>query len=112
MDSSQEKPNNVEDSANTKFTNSDEMVDEKQRETLDLDNEDSANTKFTNSDEMVDEKQRETLDLDNEQRSESTKEDGKMRTETPQKDDDLLRVQLTTDHLNGHHEQMQEIKLY
>ncbi|KAL5662317.1 hypothetical protein ACJX0J_029442, partial [Zea mays] len=83
-DKNKEKPNNVEDSANTKFTNSDEMVDEKQME---------------------------TLDLDNEQRAESTKEDGKMRAETPQKDDDLVRVQLTTDHLNGHHEQMQEIKL-
>ena len=58
-----------------------------------------------------DEKQRETLDLDNEQRAESPKEDGKMRTETPEKDNDLPGVQLATDDLNGHHEQMQEIKL-
>jgi len=58
-----------------------------------------------------DEKQGETLDLDNEQRAESPKEDGKMRAETPEKDNDLPGVQLAMDNLNGHHEQMQEIKL-
>jgi len=74
--------------------------------------DDSANTKFTNNDEMVETSNRdETLDLDNEQRAESPKEAGKMRPETPEKDNDLPGVQLATDNLNGHHEQMQEIKL-
>ncbi|XP_066361897.1 uncharacterized protein [Miscanthus floridulus] len=89
-DKNKEKQNNADDSANTKFTNNDEMVETSNRD---------------------DEKQRGTLDLDNEQRAESPKEHGKMRTETPEKDNDLPGVQLATDDLNGHHEQMQEIKL-
>lgn len=58
-----------------------------------------------------DDKQRETLELDNEQRAESPKEDGKMRAKTPEKDNELPEVQIASDDLNGHHEQMQEIKL-
>lgn len=85
MDSWQEKQNNADDSANTKVTNNDEMVETSIR----------------------DDEQTETLDLDYEQRA----EDGKMRSETPKKDNDLPGVQLATDDLNGHHEQMQEIKL-
>ncbi|AQK94343.1 Ypt/Rab-GAP domain of gyp1p superfamily protein [Zea mays] len=89
-DKNKEKPNNADDSTNTKSTNNDEMVE----------------TSNTN-----DEKHRETLDLNSEQRAESPKADVKMRAETPEKDNDLPGVQLVTDDLNGHHEQMQEIKL-
>nr|CAB3464990.1 unnamed protein product [Digitaria exilis] len=79
--------------------------------------DDSTNTKLSNNnDEMVespikdDEKQRETLEFDSEQTAESPK-DGKLRSDTPEKDNDVPGFPIATTDLNGHHEQMQEIKL-
>jgi hypothetical protein len=90
-DKNKEKQNNADDSTNTKFSNNnDETVE------------------FSNKD---DEKQRETLELDSEQTTESTTEDGKLRAEMPEKDNELPGVEIATSNLNGQHEQMQEIKL-
>ncbi|PAN19059.1 hypothetical protein PAHAL_3G246700 [Panicum hallii] len=90
-DKNKEKQNNADDSTNTKFSNNnDETVE------------------FSNKD---DEKQRETLELDSEQTTESTAEDGKLRAEMPEKDNELPGVEIATSNLNGQHEQMQEIKL-
>lgn len=91
MDWSQEKQNSADDSTNTKFSNSnDEIV-----ESSNKDNE----------------KQRETPELNYEQMAESLEEDGKLRAEMPEKDNELPGVQIVMSDLNGHHEQMQEIKL-
>lgn len=90
MDSSQEKQNNADDSTNTKSSNNnDEMVETPIKD---------------------DEKQRETLELYSEQTAESPK-DGKLRSDIPEKDNDLPGFPIATSDLNGHHQQMQEIKL-
>ncbi|CAL4908616.1 unnamed protein product [Urochloa decumbens] len=90
-DKNKEKQNNADDSTNTKFSNNND-------ETVDITNKD-------------DEKQRETLELDSEQTAESPEEDGRLRADMPEKDNELPGVQIATSDLNGHHEQMQEIKL-
>ncbi|KAJ1263279.1 hypothetical protein BS78_09G171200 [Paspalum vaginatum] len=90
-DKNKEKQSSADDSINTKFSsNYDEIVESSNKE---------------------DEKQRETLELDHEQRAESPKEDDKPIAEAPGKDSELPGTQIATSDLNGHHEQMQEIKL-
>ncbi|KAK3138539.1 hypothetical protein QOZ80_5AG0370250 [Eleusine coracana subsp. coracana] len=80
--------------------------------------DDSTNTTLSNSnnDEMIetsnkdDDRKVETLKSDNEHPAESPK-DIKLRVETPEKDDELPKVQITASDMNGQHEQMQEIHL-
>nr|CAB3461232.1 unnamed protein product [Digitaria exilis] len=89
-DKNKEKQNNADDSTNMKLSNNnDEMVETPIKD---------------------DEKQRETLEFDSEQTAESPK-DGKLRSDMPEKDNDVLGFPIATSDLNGHHEQMQEIKL-
>ncbi|TKW26830.1 hypothetical protein SEVIR_3G217100v4 [Setaria viridis] len=90
-DKNKEKQNSADDSTNTKFSNSnDEMVETSNKD---------------------DEKQRETPELNVEQTAESPEEDGKLRAEMPNEDNELPGARIVTSDLNGHHEQMQEIKL-